>query len=106
VKFRRLGRTDYQVSEIGHGLWGMGGWAGSDDAQSLDALRASANGGCNFFDSAYEYGDGRSDRLLGRLLAANPGRRLYAASKIPPQNRHWPGLPEDSFPTSSPGIMC
>jgi aryl-alcohol dehydrogenase-like predicted oxidoreductase len=95
VRYRRLGRTDLDVSEIGHGLWGMGAWSGSDDVSSFEALQLSLEHGCNFFDSAWSYGDGRSDRLLGRLLRANPGRRIIAASKIPPRNGRWPAVGTD-----------
>ncbi|MGH9601335.1 MAG: aldo/keto reductase [Terriglobales bacterium] len=103
MNYRRLGRTALQVSEIGHGLWGMGGWSGSSDEASLQALRTSADLGCNFFDTAWAYGEGKSDRLLGELLRENRNRRLYAASKIPPKNGKWPATSqdrlEDAFPT-------
>ncbi len=84
MQYRTFGRTGWNVSDIGYGLWGMSGWSGSDDAESAASLQHSADAGCTFFDSAWGYGEGKSDRLLGNLLKANPGRRLYAASKIPP----------------------
>ena len=90
MKYRRFGRTGWQVSEIGYGMWGMAEWAGSNDAESLAGLQQSVDLGCNFFDTAWAYGDGHSERLLGRLLAANRGTTLYAATKIPPKNRQWP----------------
>src|ERR1700734_4264736 len=86
MKYRKLGRTGFEVSDIAHGLWGMSGWSGSDDKQSLDALQLAVNLGCNFFDTAWAYGEGKSDALLGKILAADPHRRLYSASKIPPKN--------------------
>jgi aryl-alcohol dehydrogenase-like predicted oxidoreductase len=100
VRYRRLGRTGFDVSEVGHGLWGMGEWSGADDRQSAEALRRSVELGCNFFDSAWAYGNGKSDRMLGELLARNPGRRLYAASKVPPKNDKWPasGSYQEVFP--------
>lgn len=102
MRYRALGRTGFDISEIGCGLWGMSGWSGSEDAESLDSLQRAVDGGCNFFDTAWAYGEGKSDGLLGRILAANPGKRLYAASKIPPKNRKWPALPKydynDVFP--------
>ena len=78
------------VSEIGYGMWGMGGWTGSDDEESLASLQRSVDLGCNFFDTALAYGDGRSESLLGQLVRANPGKRLYTATKIPPKNQQWP----------------
>jgi aryl-alcohol dehydrogenase-like predicted oxidoreductase len=97
MRYRKLGRTGFDVSEIGHGLWGVSGWSGSDDAESLAAMQLSINSGCNFFDTAWAYGDGKSDALLGQIIAANRGKRLYAASKIPPKNGRWPASPCDSY---------
>lgn len=90
MKYRTLGRAGFNVSDIAHGLWGMGDWTGSDDAQSLAALQLAVDLGCNFFDTAWSYGNSHSDALLGQILARNPGKRLYAASKIPPLNDKWP----------------
>ncbi len=83
MRYRRFGRTGWEVSEIGYGLWGMTGWTGSDDDESQQALSRAVELGCNFFDTAWAYGDGRSERLLGELLRSYPDRRLYVASKIP-----------------------
>jgi aryl-alcohol dehydrogenase-like predicted oxidoreductase len=90
MRYRRFGRTGWMVSEIGYGMWGMGGWSGSEDAESLNSLQLAVDLGCNFFDTAWAYGDGHSERLLGQLVKANPNRRLYTATKIPPKNRIWP----------------
>ena len=102
MQYRTFGRTGWTVSDIGYGLWGMGGWSGSDDQQSTASLQFAADAGCTFFDSAWGYGEGKSDQLLGRLLARNPGKRLYAASKVPPKNLKWPASPtylyRDVFP--------
>ena len=102
MRYRRLGRTNFSVSEIGHGLWGMSGWSGSENQQSAQALQTAADLGCNFFDTAWAYGQGNSDHLLGELLRHNPQRRLYAASKVPPMNQKWPASSayryEDVFP--------
>jgi aryl-alcohol dehydrogenase-like predicted oxidoreductase len=97
MKYRRLGRTGFEVSEIAHGLWGMSGWSGSDDRQSLEALQLAVDLGCNFFDTAWAYGEGKSDALLGKILSANRGKRLFAASKIPPLNGKWPASPKDIY---------
>jgi aryl-alcohol dehydrogenase-like predicted oxidoreductase len=97
MNYRRFGRTDFQVSDVAHGLWGMSGWPDSDDRQSLEALQLAVDMGCNFFDTAWAYGDGRSDGLLGQILSQNRGRRLYAASKVPPMNGRWPASPQDKY---------
>jgi aryl-alcohol dehydrogenase-like predicted oxidoreductase len=102
MKYRRFGRTGWNVSEIGYGMWGMGGWTGSDDEESLQSLQRSVDLGCNVFDTALAYGNGHSEQLLGQLLRANPGKRLYIATKIPPKNLQWPSRREfrldDCFP--------
>lgn len=94
MNYRRFGRTGWRVSEIGYGMWGMGEWSGSDDAESLASLQLSVDLGCNFFDTAWAYGEGRSEGLLGQLVRANPGKMLYTASKVPPKNRRWPSRRE------------
>jgi aryl-alcohol dehydrogenase-like predicted oxidoreductase len=90
------------VSEIGYGMWGMAGWSGSEDAQSAAALDRSVELGCNFFDTAFAYGEGHSERLLGELVKRHPHHKLYVATKIPPKNRVWPSRRgfalEDVFP--------
>jgi aryl-alcohol dehydrogenase-like predicted oxidoreductase len=80
MHYRRFGRTGWQVSEIGYGMWGMAGWTGSDDAQSLEAMQLAVDLGSNFFDTAWAYGEGHSERLLGKLVRANPGKTIYTAT--------------------------
>jgi aryl-alcohol dehydrogenase-like predicted oxidoreductase len=75
-------------------MWGMAGWTGSDDAESIASLDRAVALGCNFFDTAWAYGDGHSEELLGRLLKRHPDARLYTATKIPPKNRKWPARPQ------------
>jgi aryl-alcohol dehydrogenase-like predicted oxidoreductase len=82
------------VSEVGYGMWGMAGWTGSDDDESIASLDRAVALGCNFFDTAWAYGDGHSEELLGRLLKRHSDARLYTATKIPPKNRRWPARPE------------
>src|SRR5580704_8939874 len=65
VKTRRFGRLGWQVSEIGAGMWGMVAWSGADDAEVGRSLQRAVDLGCTFFDTAFAYGDGRSERLLG-----------------------------------------
>jgi aryl-alcohol dehydrogenase-like predicted oxidoreductase len=90
MRTRVFGRTGWEVGELGYGMWGMGGWTGSEDDESRESLQLAVDLGCSFFDTAWAYGDGHSERLLGELVRANPGRRLYTATKIPPRNRVWP----------------
>lgn len=97
MHYRKLGRTGFEISDIAHGLWGMSGWSGSDDKQSMQALQLAVDLGCNFFDTAWAYGEGHSDHLLGQLIAANKGKRLYAASKVPPKNKKWPASSKDEY---------
>ena len=99
MKYRQFGRTGWQVSEIGYGMWGMGGWTESDDAESLTSLQSAVDLGCNFFDTAYIYGNGHSEGLLGQLIKANPGKQIYSTTKIPPLNPVTPDSKlEDCFP--------
>ncbi|HKW16439.1 MAG TPA: aldo/keto reductase [Terriglobales bacterium] len=93
MKYRKFGRIGVEVSDIAPGLWGMSGWSGSNDDESMKSLQLSVDLGCNLFDTAWAYGEGKSDGLLGRTIAKNKSKRLFAASKIPPKNERWPALP-------------
>ena len=102
MNYRRFGRTDWMVSDIGYGMWGMGGWTESDDEQSRAALQRALDLGCNFYDTAWGYGAGHSEGLLGELVRNNPAARIYTATKIPPKNFKWPSRRaftlDDCFP--------
>jgi aryl-alcohol dehydrogenase-like predicted oxidoreductase len=102
MKYRRFGRTGWQVSEMGYGMWGLAGWSGSDPEEVWRALERSVALGCNFFDTAWGYGEGKSEAVLGRLVRAHRDKRLYTATKIPPKNMQWPSRREftldDCFP--------
>jgi aryl-alcohol dehydrogenase-like predicted oxidoreductase len=102
MNYRRFGRTKWQVSEIGYGMWGMGGWTGSDDEESLASLQRAVDLGCNFFDTAWAYGEGHSEKLLGQIVRANSSKKIYTATKIPPKNLKWPSRRgstlDDCFP--------
>ena len=83
-------------------MWGMGSWTGSDDNESTASLERAVDLGCNFFDTAWVYGQGHSERLLGRLLRARPASRPYCATKIPPKNMKWPAAPDSRLDESYP----
>jgi len=102
MRERVFGRLGWSVSEVGYGMWGMAGWTGSDDHESAQAIDRAVAMGCNFFDTALAYGNGRSETLLGEALRRHRDRRLYVATKVPPKDGIWPGKagtpPERVFP--------
>jgi len=95
MKYRTLGRTALDVSEIGYGAWGIGGnqWLGNNDDESLKALRHAFDLGLNFIDTALAYGDGHSERLVGKAVR-DAGKDIYIATKIPPKDQVWPASPK------------
>ncbi|MFZ5973553.1 MAG: aldo/keto reductase [Bacteroidota bacterium] len=103
MQYRRFGRTHWQVSEMGYGMWGLAGWTGTDQAEMEKALDRSVELGCNFFDTAWAYAAGKSEQILGDLLKRHPDKKLYVATKIPARNFKWPAKPEykieDTYPT-------
>ncbi len=83
MEYRRLGKTQRQVSAIGFGAWAIGGsWGEVDDATSLRALHAAADAGVTLFDTADVYGDGHSERLIGQFLGERRGESLFVATKM------------------------
>ena len=102
MQYRTFGRTGWKVSEIGYGMWGMAGWTGSESEEVNRALDQSVEMGCNFFDTAWAYGNGLSEEILNALLKRHADKKLYVATKIPPKNRKWPSKREfklnDVFP--------
>ena len=90
MQYRRFGRLGWSVSEIGYGMWGLAGWTGSDDDETAASLERAVELGCNFFDTAWAYGNGHSEHLLGRLVRNHPEKELYVATKVPPKNFKWP----------------
>ena len=102
MRQRRFGRTGWDVGEMGYGMWGMAGWTNSNDEESLRSLQAAVDLGVNFFDTAYAYGNGRSENLLGQIVRANPNKRLYTASKIPPKTLQWPAPADSTLMQSFP----
>jgi aryl-alcohol dehydrogenase-like predicted oxidoreductase len=103
MKYRKLGRTNLKISEIGFGSWGIGksSWKGADDSESLHALYKAVELGINFFDTALVYGNGHSENLIGQIIK-DSSEELFVATKVPPKNIIWPaktGIPIESvFP--------
>ena len=82
MQYRMLGRTGFRVSTVSFGAWAIGGtWGDVDDEESLRALHHAVDRGVNFFDTADVYGDGRSERLLGRLRRERAGDNLIITTK-------------------------
>ena len=103
MRYRKLGRTNWEISEIGYGAWGIGGkqWLGGEDDESLKALRRAIELGLNFIDTALAYGEGHSEQLVGQVVRDAPGK-VWVATKVPPKNLIWPARPgigiEEVFP--------
>ena len=103
MKYRTLGRTGFHIGEIGYGAWGIGGklWQGGADDESMRALHRAMELGLNFIDTALVYGDGHSEKLVGKAIR-DARHRMYVATKVPPKNRLWPARPgiaiESVFP--------
>jgi aryl-alcohol dehydrogenase-like predicted oxidoreductase len=96
VEYRRLGKTGRSVSAIGFGAWAIGGsWGNVDDATSLRALHAAADAGVTLIDTADVYGDGHSERLIGRFLRERSGESFFVATKM---GRSVPQVPENYNP--------
>src|SRR5436190_17670485 len=91
MNYRKLGKTNFEVSEIGYGAWGIGGkqWLGGTDDESVKALRRAIELGVNLIDTALAYGDGHSEQLVGQVVRETGGK-IYVATKVPPKNRIWP----------------
>ena len=68
MNYRRFGRMGWKVSEIGYGMWGLAGWSGSDDRETMASLERAMELGCNFWDTAWAYGDGKSEQILAKIL--------------------------------------
>jgi len=94
MQYRKLGKTEAEISEIGFGAWGIGGkqWLGGKDDESEEALRRAFELGVNFVDTALAYGDGHSEQLVGQVVRST-FHRIYVATKVPPKNGIWPASP-------------
>jgi aryl-alcohol dehydrogenase-like predicted oxidoreductase len=94
MRYRKLGKTNFEVSEIGYGAWGIGGkqWLGGTDDESVRALRRAIDLGLNLIDTALAYGGGHSEKLVGQVVR-EATKKIYVATKVPPKNRLWPARP-------------
>jgi len=102
MRYRKLGRTGIEVSEIGFGGWGIGGgWGRRDDKEAREALKRSLDLGVTFFDTALGYGDGHSEQLIGQAVAGVRDR-VVIATKIPPKTYRWPVLPHETVSDTFP----
>ncbi len=92
MRYRTFGRMGWKVSELGFGAWAVGGdaWGRMDDEVSVRTMHQALEQGINFIDTAQAYGNGHSERLIGRVLSERSGgERVYVATKIPPCGKHW-----------------
>jgi len=97
MRYNSFSSNKSDWSSIGYGMWGLAGWTGNDDDQNFASLKLAVENGVNFFDTAWAYGAGKSEQILGKLLREFPERKIFAASKIPPKNQKWPALDEYSI---------
>lgn len=94
MHYRKLGKTGFEIGDIGYGAWGIGGtmWLGSKDDEALAALRTAIDMGLNFIDTALVYGNGHSEKLVGQVVR-EAGKKIFVATKVPPKNLLWPAQP-------------
>lgn len=109
MQYRVLGRTGIKISEIGFGAWGIGGgWGNQDDAEALSSLQHAYDLGVTFYDTAYVYGDGHSETLIGQF-SRSLRDKIVIASKIPPKTMRWPVTAQDPLQETFPAewiIAC
>lgn len=102
MRYRPLGRTGLEVSEVGFGAWGIGGgWGTTSDDESVRALHHAIDRGVTFIDTAHGYGDGHSERIVGSVVRER-SERIVVATKVPPKNRRWPADPDTPVDDAMP----
>ncbi len=104
MKYRILGKTGLKVSEIGFGAWAIGShWGDQSDEDSIEALNVAIDNGINFIDTALGYGNGKSEKIIAKVLKERR-EEVAVATKIPPIEGHWPPSPyckvEERYPES------
>jgi aryl-alcohol dehydrogenase-like predicted oxidoreductase len=96
MKYRSFGRTGWQVGEIAFGAWQLGGdWGPVDDAASIRTLHHAFDRGVNLVDTAFIYGNGHSEEVVGKAVKTWHGPKIYVATKAQPVE--WPA-PDDETP--------
>lgn len=102
MQYRKFGKLDFEVSEVGYGMWGLAGWKGHEDMEVMQSLDLAIERGVTFFDTAWGYGEGLSEQILGTILKNYSKKELHFGTKIPPKNFKWPSKPnyklKDCFP--------
>lgn len=103
MEHRNFGKSDLKISRLGFGAWGIGGtmWIGAEDKESKQVLHRAVESGINFYDSAYVYGNGRSEQLIGQV-EKECRKSLIIASKIPSKKFEWPAKDSSSLKESFP----
>jgi aryl-alcohol dehydrogenase-like predicted oxidoreductase len=105
MRYRKLGKSGLEVSEVSYGAWAIGGgmWGGPRDDDSRASLERAFDHGVTLVDTALVYGDGHSERLVGEFARAHAGK-VHVATKVPPKAYNWPAPRDaalrDNFPAS------
>ncbi|MEN7546632.1 aldo/keto reductase [Rapidithrix thailandica] len=102
MKYRGLGKTGLKISEISFGAWSIGAsWGEQSEKDSIAALHKALDLGVNFIDTALAYGNGKSEKIIGKVLS-DRSEEVYVATKIPPKVGAWPPTPyckiEERYP--------
>ena len=93
MKFKKLGKTEINVSEIGFGAWAIGShWGPQNESDSVKALHRAIDLGVNFIDTAAGYGEGKSERIIAKVLKERD-ENITVATKTPPAPGPWPPTP-------------
>jgi len=93
MKYRKLGKSGPEVSEIGFGAWAIGGsWGDQKESDSQEALETALEKGVNFIDTAAGYGNGKSEQIIGRFLKSR-SEKVHVCTKTPPAPGKWPPTP-------------
>ena len=96
MQYRKFGKHDVNVSEVGFGAWAIGGsWGPQSEDDSIQALATSLDLGVNFIDTAAGYGGGKSERIIGKVLKDRGAQDVFVATKTPPTAGNWPPSPYD-----------